>query len=348
MQNLIDIINKRARHIERESVKLMEVCGTHTMAIGRSGLRSMMPEKIDLLSGPGCPVCVTPVEVIDYAIELAKRDDVVIVTFGDMVRVPGTEATLENYDPVVVYSPLDTIKICKRHPDKSVIFIGIGFETTAPTVGATILTAVDLKIKNFFVIPAFKIIPPALEFIAAAPKIDVQGLILPGHVSAIIGSLPYKFLSEKYRLPGCVTGFEPIEILKGILNLVDQIVDGRAEIAIEYRKVVTPQGNIEAQKLLQKVFKITDSNWRGIGSIPESGLTLKHEYRHLDASRHFKLKMPESIEPKGCICGQVLLGLKKPSACGLFGNKCTPLKPVGPCMVSSEGSCAAYYKYSTQ
>ncbi len=345
MQNLITAINDRARSIKTRPVKLMEVCGTHTMAIGRSGIRSMLPENIDLLSGPGCPVCVTPVEIIDYAIELAKRDDTIIVTFGDMVRVPGTGSTLENHGPVIVYSPLDAIKICEENPDKSIVFIGIGFETTAPTIAATILTAVKRKLSNFYVIPAFKIIPPALEFIASAPKLDIHGLMLPGHVSAVIGSDPYRFLADKYKLPGCVTGFEPIEILKGILNLVDQIADGRVEIAIEYRKAVTPRGNIEAQKLLKKVFEITDSKWRGIGIIPRSGLTLNNDYLYLDAIKRFKIEIPASIEPKACICGQVLLGLQKPTACALFGKKCTPMEPVGPCMVSSEGSCAAYYKY---
>jgi len=323
----------------------MEVCGTHTMAIARAGIRRMMPANLKLLSGPGCPVCVTPQETIDYAIELAKRKDVIITTFGDMVRVPGTKGNLEIYHPRVVYSAMDSLKIAQENPDKDVVFIGVGFETTSPTIAATVLEAGQRKIKNFYIIPAFKLIPPALEFIAKSPEIGVNGFILPGHVSTIIGSKPYEFIAQKYHIPGCITGFEPIDILMGIKNLVEQIARNEARIDIEYKRVVRPQGNKTALKMLEKVFEPVNSNWRGIGNIPDSGLTLKKEFESFDATKRYEIKISESKEPKGCICGKILLGVRIPPECPLFGKRCTPSNPVGACMVSSEGSCAAYYRY---
>lgn len=323
----------------------MEVCGTHTMAIARAGIRALLPDTVRLLSGPGCPVCVTPQTTIDYAIALARHEKATITTFGDMVRVPGSEVTLESYRPHIVYSPLDALQIAASHPERDVVFIGVGFETTSPTVAATVLTAEKQGITNFFVLPAFKCIPPALEFIARSPRIAVQGLILPGHVSAIIGSKPYEFLSEQYKIPGCVTGFDPADILQGILSLVKQISSGSAGITIEYRRVVKPEGNMHAQRLLEKVFKVVDSQWRGIGEIKRSGLTFNAEYKKFDVRSRYDISVPRSREPKGCICGKVLLGVKLPPDCVLFGKACTPITPVGPCMVSSEGSCAAYYKY---
>lgn len=323
----------------------MEVCGTHTMAIARAGIRALLPDEIRLLSGPGCPVCVTPQSTIDYAIALARHEQVIIATFGDMVRVPGSEASLEGFQPRIVYSPLDALEIATAHPDRDVVFIGVGFETTSPTVAATVLAAEKRGIPNFFVLPAFKCIPPALDFIARSPRIAVQGFILPGHVSAIIGSRPYEFVSEQFNIPGCVTGFDPVDILQGILNLLQQISAGRARIAIEYRRVVKPEGNTHAQRLLQKVFTVADSRWRGIGEIKQSGLTFNEEYKKYDVGSRYPISVPRVREPKGCICGSVLLGVKLPHDCTLFGGACTPLTPVGPCMVSSEGSCAAYYKY---
>ena len=323
----------------------MEVCGTHTMAIARAGIRGMLPENLNLLSGPGCPVCVTTQNTIDYAIALAHQKNVIITTFGDMVRVPGSKASLETFSPRIVYSALDVLNIALDNPDKDVIFIGVGFETTSPTIAATILAAEKRKIKNFYILPAFKLIPPALEFIAQSPRINVQGFILPGHVSVIIGSKPYQFLADKYNIPGCITGFEPIDILQGILNLVKQIAEKGAGINIEYSKVVKPEGNKRAQEILYKIFQVCDADWRGIGMIPKSGLALKERFKKFDVRRRFKISLPKFAEPKGCICGKVLLGLNLPVDCALFGKKCTPLSPVGPCMVSSEGSCAAYYKY---
>ncbi len=345
MNNIIEKIDNFISEISIDYVNLMEVCGTHTMVIARSGIRAMMPSRLNLLSGPGCPVCVTPQETIDYAVALAKQKDVIIATFGDMVRVPGSKSSLESFSPKIVYSAMDVLKIASENPSKHVVFIGVGFETTSPTIAATILAAEDRKIKNFYVLPAFKLIPPALDFIAQSPKIKVQGFILPGHVSTIIGSEPYQFLAKKYRLPGCVTGFEPINVLNGILDLVGQIAHKIARIDIEYTKVVKPKGNARALEILDEVFKICGAHWRGIGVIENSGLTLRGEYSKYDVRGKFKIHVPRPSEPKGCICGKVLLGLNVPIDCALFGKKCTPLTPVGPCMVSSEGSCAAYYKY---
>lgn len=339
-QEIIQAISRFDAH-----VNLMEVCGTHTMAIARSGIRGMLPENVKLLSGPGCPVCVTPQETIDYVIALAQHKDVLVTTFGDMVRVPGTEATLEQVAPKIVYSPLDALAIAQDNPDKNIVFVGVGFETTSPTVAATVVSAQKQDVRNFFVVPAFKLIPPALEFIAQSPRINVHGFLLPGHVSTIIGSEPYGFLAAQYRLPGCVTGFEPIDILQGILNLVRQIAENQPRIDIEYRKVVKPDGNKKALEILYTVFSVADARWRGIGLIEKSGLAFTRVFERFDATKKFSVKVPKSVEPKGCICGKVLLGLNSPVDCKLFGTKCTPLSPIGPCMVSSEGSCAAYYKY---
>jgi hydrogenase expression/formation protein HypD len=337
-------ITKLAR-FDIPKVNLMEVCGTHTMAIGRSGMRDLLPGTINLLSGPGCPVCVTPQETIDYTITLAQEEDIFITTFGDMVRVPGSRGTLEQYGPKIIYSPLDALKIAEEYPDKQVVFIGVGFETTSPTIAATVVAAQGKKVRNFSVIPCFRLIPPALEFIAASPKVNVQGLILPGHVSAVIGSQPYEFLAQEYHIPGCITGFEPIDILQGILNLVQQIADKEARITIEYSRVVQPEGNKNAQRIIEHVFNVCDAEWRGIGTIPGSGLTFNEQYAEYNACKRFKIEVPKSPVPKGCKCGEVLLGLLIPPECRLFGKACVPSSPVGPCMVSSEGSCAAYYKY---
>ncbi|MCX7995236.1 MAG: hydrogenase formation protein HypD [candidate division WOR-3 bacterium] len=339
-----DEIRKLGKDIKK-TINIMEVCGTHTMAVARSGIRNLLPENIRLLSGPGCPVCVTPQEIIDWTIELASQKDVIITTFGDMVRVPGTKESLEAHHPVIVYSARDVLGIAQNNSQKSVVFVGVGFETTSPTIAATILEAKEKNIKNFFVIPAFKLIPPALEFIASSPRVNVDGFILPGHVSTIIGSKPYEFLARKYNLPGCITGFEPVDILYGVKNILEQIVQKKAEIAIEYKRVVKPEGNQTAISILNRVFEPVDSNWRGIGKIPQSGLGLKKEFEQFDATKKFDIKNIKSKEPQGCICGEILLGVKSPYDCPLFGRKCIPGNPVGACMVSSEGACAAYYRY---
>lgn len=345
MKNVIQHLLQCLKERNPGAVNLMEVCGTHTMAIARSGLRSLLPEAITLLSGPGCPVCVTPQRTIDHAIKLAREKNIIITTFGDMVRVPGSINTLEMYSPRIVYSTLDALSVAAENPGKEVVFVGVGFETTSPTVAAAVIMARQRKIGNFSILPAFRLIPPALDFIARAPEINIDGFLLPGHVSAIIGSRPYQFLAETYGLPGCIAGFEPLDIVQGINNLVQQIIERRPRIDIEYTTVVKPDGNLHALETLYRVFKPCDARWRAIGTIKDSGLMFCDEYGDFDACRRFPIEVPEPVIPKGCLCGGVLLGLKVPPDCGLFGSRCTPLSPIGPCMVSSEGTCAAYYKY---
>lgn len=329
----------------RRPVTLMEVCGTHTMAIARAGIKRILPKEIRLVSGPGCPVCVTPIEVIDLACRLAADDRNIVVSFGDMVRVPGSRGVLENFHPRVVYSPRDALTVARNNPDRYVIFIAVGFETTAPAIAATVIEAHDQGIKNFFILPALKTIPAALGYLARRIRTRVDGFILPGHVSAIIGEKPYQFIARRHGIPGCITGFEPVEVIRGIHNLVCQIASGRSRIANEYRWVVRPDGNPEARRLLKRVFQPAPSRWRGIGVIPLSGLNLKKKYETYDARLRFKIRIPKAKEPRGCICSQVLLGLKEPSACAFFGTECTPASPIGACMISSEGTCAAAYKY---
>ncbi|MEO0225688.1 MAG: hydrogenase formation protein HypD [candidate division WOR-3 bacterium] len=327
-------------------VALMEVCGTHTMAISRWGLRKILPERLFLLSGPGCPVCVTPQETIDYAIEVAECKDVIITTFGDMVKVPGSKGTLKIEKTKVVYAPTDALKIANQNPDKRVVFIGVGFETTIPTVAATIKMAQkNLRLNNFYIIQAFKLVPPALRAIAEMKKVRIDGLILPGHVSTIIGSRAYEFLAREYGLPCAITGFEPIDILEGIVLLLRQIKDKKPKIEIQYQRVVHPEGNIIAQKIMNEVFERTPAHWRGLGEISDSGLKLKNRFTQFSAEQEFPIKIRKAKEHKDCLCGQILIGARIPFDCRLFGRVCTPTNPVGPCMVSSEGSCAAYYKY---
>ncbi len=326
-------------------VKLMEVCGTHTMAIGKWGIRKLLPESITLLSGPGCPVCVTPSTIIDSLIGL---DDVIIATFGDLIRVPGKKGTLEQarakgLDVRIVYSPADALKFVK---EKEVVFVGIGFETTSPGVAYTLMEAVKNKIKNFSILPAFKVIPPALEALICDEEVSIDGFILPGHVSAIIGAQPYRFMSEKYGVSGVIAGFEPLDILMGIKMLLDQKKKNESKIEIAYKRVVTEKGNPQALKILEQAFEIEDSLWRGIGWIKNSGLTIKEEFKEYNALLKYNIHLSETDEfAKGCRCGDVLKGKIIPPDCALFRKTCMPSNPVGACMVSSEGSCAASYRY---
>ncbi len=331
----------------KHSLILMEVCGTHTVAISKNGLRSLLPPNIRLISGPGCPVCVTPQSEIDASIELARRPKTIITSFGDMIRVPGTRTSLEKEkaegsDVRVVYSPLDCLDIAKKEPEKEVVFIGVGFETTSPAIAATVLKAKEEKAHNFSVIPAFKLIPPALQALTGAKDVRVDGFILPGHVSTIIGADAYGFL----EIPGVIAGFEAEDILEAIGMIVKLIrARSRVPVQIQYRSVVRPEGNPAAIKVLYEVFEPSDSNWRGIGTIKGSGLVFRDKYREFDALKKFDVNIQNSKEPAGCSCGSILKGIKTPPECKLFGKKCTPEYPVGPCMVSSEGACSAYYKY---
>lgn len=351
LQNDADKLLLKIRSLVTHPLNLMEVCGTHTNAISASGVRHSLSSKLKLLSGPGCPVCVTAQKDIDWVIKLARSKKVIITTFGDLMRVPGTESSLEKEkakgsDIRIVYSPLDALKIASENK-KPVIFIGVGFETTAPTIAGATITAMRNSIKNFYVIPLFKLIPPALLMIVNQPKINIQGFILPGHVSTIIGAKPYEFLAKDYKKPCSITGFEPFDILQGIYLVLEQIKNKKPEIAIQYKRVVKKQGNQQAQNIMKEVFVNTDAEWRGLGVIKDSGLKFSKAYSDFDARKYFTIKVPKP-KPTACRCGEVLLGLIIPPECKLFAKACSPASPIGPCMVSSEGACAAYYKYESR
>lgn len=340
----------KIRAISRKNLRLMEVCGTHTMAIFRSGIRALLPETVTLLSGPGCPVCVTSQREIDTFIEVAGIKDVIVATFGDLLRVPGTHSSLqkkraEGKEIRIVYSAFDALDLAESHAEKEVVFLGIGFETTAPTIAASVVEAEKRKLENFSVLCAHKLVPPALVALMAADDVNIDGFICPGHVSVIIGSGAYLPVVEEYHTPCVVSGFEPADILQATYMLVRQIEEGDAKLENEYRRAVTFEGNEKARQIMYQVFEPTDAAWRGIGTIPQSGLKIRLEYDSFDAEKRFDLSVPDSREPKGCACGEILLGRKTPPECPLYKKLCTPSSPVGPCMVSTEGTCAAYYKY---
>ncbi len=344
---IIDNIKK----ISRKNVRLMEVCGTHTLSIFRSGIRTLLPDTISLLSGPGCPVCVTAQKEIDAFIELAKIDDVILTTFGDLLKVPGTKSSLqkeraEGKDIRIVYSTFDAIDIARKNPDKKIIFLGIGFETTAPTIAASILSARDENIDNYFVFSAHKLVPPALNVLMSNNNLNIDGFILPGHVSVIIGTKAYLPFFESHKIPCAITGFEPADILQAILSLVRQIEDGNPKFENLYQRAVTFDGNEKAKKIMRDVFETVDVSWRGIGIIPKSGLKIREEFSSFDAEKMFEFDVSEAVIPKECSCGEILQGIKTPPECALYKKICTPINPVGPCMVSSEGTCAAYYRYN--
>ena len=347
---LADKINEMLKQYSGEMV-LMEVCGTHTMAIFRSGLRKLLAENIRLLSGPGCPVCVTPNYYLDKAIAYARRDEVIITTFGDMMKVPGSSSSLEREKSnrgniQVVYSALDALEIAQANPAKRVIFLGVGFETTAPTLAATIETAKQKNIGNFLVFSGHKLIPPAMRALVNTKQLHVNGFICPGHVSTIIGSRPYEFIANEYNIPCVVTGFEPLDVVQGIYMLANQIINEKeSSVQIQYRRSVREEGNIKALNLMKTIFEVIDSEWRGIGNIPESGLRIRETYQQFDAEARITVEVEETRENKGCICGEILRGIKMPLDCKLFRASCSPENPIGACMVSSEGTCAAYFKY---
>ena len=333
-----------------EQATLMEVCGTHTVAIARNGLRTMMPEGIRLASGPGCPVCVTSHKDIDTVIALSRVPGVTIATFGDMTRVPGSTSSLlkeqaQGRSINIVYSPLDALTLAKENPDEQIVFVGVGFETTTPLVAMAIKRAKAMGLKNFSVFVAHKNMPGALETIVADPALKIDALILPGHVSTIIGVKPYEFLAQKYGIPGVITGFEPVDVLQGIAMIMRQLHEGRAEIEIAYSRGVMKEGNPVALAAIEEVFETVDATWRGLGVIPGSGYAIRDEYKEFDAFARFSPEVEPTQEPKGCRCGDVLRGIMAPNECPLFRKVCTPENPIGPCMVSSEGSCAAYFRY---
>jgi hydrogenase expression/formation protein HypD len=329
---------------------LMEVCGTHTMAIHQHGIRALMPAQIRLISGPGCPVCVTPIDYVDHAIALSRRPQTIIATFGDMMRVPGSSSNLlrekaRGADVRIVYSPLDAVALAEKNPQVTIVFLGIGFETTAPTIAGSILEAQRRGLKNYFVLGAHKTMPTPMQVLAADPELQVSGFLAPAHVSAIIGADAYETLVANCHIPCVVTGFEPLDVLLGIRMLAEQIIAGEAKVEIEYSRLVRREGNRKAQQLLAQVFVPNDARWRGIGIIPNSGLDFRPEYGDFDAAVQLPVTVEESIEPVGCRCGDILKGKIAPQDCPLFARRCTPQDPVGACMVSSEGTCAAAYKY---
>jgi len=346
-------LTRRIRQIARditEEVILMEVCGTHTVAIFKSGIKSMLPDNVKLISGPGCPVCVTPNPYLDRAIALSRLDNIIIATFGDMMKVPGSSSSLEKEktkggDIRMVYSTLDALKIAQNNSDKKVVFLGVGFETTAPTVAFALKEAKDKNIRNFLVLSAHKLIPPALRFLAQSADLKVNGFICPGHVSTIIGAKPYDFLADDFNIPCVISGFEPVDLFQSLFLLLTQLKRGNAKVENQYFRAVKREGNPMALNLIDEVFQKEDSLWRGIGVIPQSGLALKEEYKEFDAEKRIPVLVEKSREPKGCLCGLVIEGKKSPVECSYYADQCTPQSPIGPCMVSSEGSCQAYFKY---
>ena len=335
-----------------EPITLMEVCGTHTMAIHQHGIRALLPEQVRLVSGPGCPVCVTPIGYMDHAIALSRQPDTIVTTFGDMMRVPGSGSSLleekaRGRDIRIIYSPLDAVALAQDNPQQQVIFLGVGFETTTPTVAGAILQAQLRQCDNFSVLCAHKTMPAPMEALTADPELQVDGYICPAHVSAIIGADAYRPLAEQYGVACVVTGFEPLDLLQGVEMLVRQIVAGEARVENQYRRFVTADGNRKARQMIDQVFEPCDTDWRGLGTLPDSGLRIRAGFAAFDAARRFDVAIEETQEPAGCRCGDILKGKLSPRDCPLFGTICTPETPVGACMVSSEGTCAAEHKYGT-
>jgi hydrogenase expression/formation protein HypD len=329
---------------------LMEVCGTHTMSIYQHGIRSLLPPQVRLISGPGCPVCVTPIGFVDQAVAYARRSGTIVATFGDMIRVPGSTSSLQHAkaagaDVRMVYSSLDALAIAAKNPDKAVVFLGVGFETTAPTIAGSLLEAERRGLTNYFVLCAHKTMPAPMAALTADPELKVDGYICPAHVSTVIGSNAYRRLAEDYGVPCVVTGFEPLDMLRGIQLLVRQVVAGEARVECEYSRLVRPEGNVKAQALLARVFEPCDAEWRGIGFIPASGLQLRAAYQKFNALAALPVEVEPAREQPGCLCGDILKGKVAPKDCPLFRKACTPEHPIGACMVSSEGTCAAEYKY---
>lgn len=329
---------------------IMEICGGQTHSFLRFGLDELLPKEITLVHGPGCPVCVTPVELIDKAVAIASRPEVIFCSFGDMLRVPGTKDDLlrvksRGGDVRIVYSPLDAIDLAKQHTDRQVVFFAVGFETTAPANAMAVLQAAKAGLKNFSVLVAHVRVPPAIEVILSSPRNHVKGFLAAGHVCTVMGTEEYLPLAKRYHTPIVVTGFEPADLLQGLAMCVAQLEAGKAEVEIQYSRSVRPEGNIVARRSIDQVFRIVDRKWRGIGMIPQSGLALRDEFLDFDAEQRFATADVTAEESPECIAGEVLQGHKKPMACPAFGTRCTPAHPLGAPMVSSEGACAAYYRY---
>jgi hydrogenase expression/formation protein HypD len=345
---LVDAIHS----ITTQPWNIMEVCGGQTHSIVKHGLDQLLPTQINLIHGPGCPVCVTPLNYIDKALSIAAENDVIFCSFGDMLRVPGSQHDLlglkaHGADIRIVYSPLDALTIAQQNPDKEVVFFGVGFETTAPTTAMAAYQARQQQLNNFSLLICHVRVPPVMEILLSSPANTVQGFLGAGHVCSIMGYHEYLPLVEQYQLPIVVTGFEPVDILQGLYLCIKQLEQGEAKVENQYQRIVTQAGNQPAQQLLQQVFNIVDQNWRGLGRIPHSGLALKPEFSAWNAENKFDVDLIETAEPTACRSGEVLQGLLKPKACPEFGKTCTPEHPLGATMVSSEGACAAYYQYRT-
>jgi hydrogenase expression/formation protein HypD len=349
VRKLLGAVASLAARIGRP-ITLMEICGTHTQAIGRFGIRRLLPDSIRLISGPGCPVCVTSISDVDRILYLAERPDVIFTTFGDMLRVPGTggrslqQIRAAGADVRVISSPLDGLSLAEENPTREVILLGIGFETTAPTVASTLRSAWRKGLANFSVFSVHKTVPPALQALLDDPELNIDGFLCPGHVSVITGTEAYRMIPEAGRA-AVITGFEPVDIIDGILMSLQQILEGRYEVAIQYARGVRQDGNLRAREMMAEVFEPDDADWRGLGIIPGSGLSIRKEYGSQNALNRFPLPEIRSAEFVGCRCGDILRGVISPPECRLFRKACTPTNPIGPCMVSGEGTCAAYIKY---
>jgi hydrogenase expression/formation protein HypD len=351
LRDKAELLQRALGFFAKEPMTFMEVCGTHTVAIYRSGLRSLLPKNISLVSGPGCPVCVTDQGEVDAAIKLAEKKGLVFATYGDMMRVPGTKGSLRNLrtqgsDVRVVRSCDEALDLALKNPTKEVVFLGVGFETTAPSTAAIILEAEEKKVRNFSVLCFHKLVPPALRLLAESRELKVDGFLLPGHVTVVIGVKPYEFLPRDFNISCTIAGFEPLDIMEGLVELARQVHDKDPKVSLLYARAVRPEGNTRAKKFIRRVFDEADARWRGLGKIKNSGLRLKPEFACFDAITRFDLDIKEVPLPSGCKCGEVLMGKLRPEECPLFSIRCTPDDPVGPCMVSSEGNCAACYKYS--
>ncbi len=341
---------EQIKKVSTKKITLMEVCGGHTMSIQKFGIPALLPDNINLISGPGCPVCVSSRKYIDQSVAYARLDDVIITTYGDLIRIPGSTSSLDEEkakgaDIRIVYSVLDALKIAQDNKDKRIVFLGIGFETTSPSSAVGVLNAHKMGLTNFFLFSSHKIMPPAMEaLIDEGVKID--GYIAPGHVSTITGSGIYKDVAEIYKLACVISGFEPVDLLRSILMLAIQLEKGEPKVEIEYSRVVKPEGNIKAQKMLEEVFELKDDWWRGLGILPKSGMKLRKKYKSYDAEAMIQVEVEKTKEDKGCICGEILKGLKSPKDCKLFDTACSPSDPVGACMVSHEGACNAHYRFN--
>jgi len=349
-KELVDKLVHQIRTISKKDIVLMEVCGGHTWAIQKFGIPSLMPANVRLISGPGCPVCVTDRRFLDHAIALSRIPDVIITTYGDLIRVPGSTSSLageksKGADVRIVYSILDALKIAKENPTKKVVFLGVGFETTTPPSAAGLINAKKENLKNFFLLSSHKIMPPAMGALIDE-GVAINGYIAPGHVSVITGTKIYEALPSKYHVGCVVCGFEPVDILQTIYMLIKQHEENDYKVEIQYRRAVTVEGNVKAQEAIQEVFSLRDEWWRGLGTLPNSGLGVNDKYADFDAERMIPVEVEPTREDKGCICGEILKGLKKPNDCKLFGKACTTSNPVGACMVSHEGACNAYFRFN--